>query len=501
MLRPHPSLILLLLACSFNAAAVARDPFSTKRAITAGPYARPNTVEGCGSETVDERIKKPLTLSDVIDLSLCNNPQVRLQWASARTQAAQLGVSESSYFPSLSGPLSASGSRTAVAGTTTPTDQKSIGVTVSYLLYDFGGREASVKVAKQLLVAANATRDDTLRATFLNAVQAYYTLLLARASVAAYQIAETTAEKNFGAAGVRYQAGSGTSFDRLQSQTALSQAKLNRIRAEGDVAKAQGTLANIMGFYATQPFELAVTTESPSDFSATSEPIVAEQDEMIEQDIGKLIDEARKSRPDMRAAEAQIEAAKAQLVVTRAAAMPSISLNASVSQSQSTDTANSSRGQSLGVTVHVPWFSGFRDTYEARAGQGQLEGKVAEGQRVANQIALEVWKAYQTLLTSSQTLRVANDLEASAEQAEKIASGRYRAGVGSILDVLNAQTILANARQQRVTALYDFKISKFVLAQAIGQLDLTLIETKNRVETKNRIETKHREETKNRGAP
>ena len=55
-------------------------------------------------------------------------------------------------------------------------------------------------------------------------------------------------------------------------------------------------------------------------------------------------------------------------------------------------------------------------------------------------------------------------------------AGRYQSGLGNILDVLTAQSILASARQQQISALYTFKVSKFVLAQAIGQLDLTMVD-------------------------
>ena len=100
---------------------------------------------------------------------------------------------------------------------------------------------------------------------------------------------------------------------------------------------------------------------------------------------------------------------------------------------------------------------------------------------LANQIALDVWKAYQTLLTNSQSLLAASDLVASAEQSERMTLGRYKAGVAnmSILDVLNAQSILASARQQRVAALYNFQASRLALVQAIGQLDLTRLNAGN----------------------
>ena len=439
------------------------DLFATKQYVASGPFAGSSDAAMCQRD----KIQKQLTLADVVDLALCNNPQTRSVWASSRVQAAQLGTSLSAYLPTLSGPISVLSSRTRVGATTTESTLKDASVSISYLLYDFGGREADVENSKQLLVAANATRDETLQGVLLTAVQSYYTLFSARASAQSYQIAEVAASKSLDAAQARYQAGTATQADRLQAQTALSQTVLNRIRAEGDAANAQGALANIMGFDANQSFVLLPIQENSPDLAA-------------EQGIGKLIEEARQNRPDLAAAEAQIKAAEAQLVSTKASGLPTFTLNGGITRSESNDgTASISHSNSLGIRIDVPWFSGYRDTYRNRAAQAQLEGKVAERDRLANQIALEVWQAYQALLTNSQALRAADDLVASAVESEKIALGRYKAGVGSILDALTAQSTLASAHQQRVSALYNFQASKFALAQAIGRLDLTLPGIKN----------------------
>ena len=466
MWRYYTGLTVALFECILLAwppvALASFDLFTTKQYVASGPFARSSEI--CRKNL----IQHPLTLGDVVELALCNNPQTHSLWASSRAQVAQLGSSLSSYLPTLAGPISVSSSRSVAGATATDSSQKGISLTISYLLYDFGGREASVENAKQLLLAANATRDETLQTVYLNAVQAYYTLLSSRASVRAFRAAEAAASRSLDAAAARYKAGIATPSDRLTAQTALSQAVLNRIRAEGDAANAQGALANIMGFDATQLFELAPMPE----------PV---PDPVVEQGIGKLIEQARRNRPDLLAAEAQIKAAEAQLAVTKAAGLPTVSLSGSFSQStsQSGGINSTSHGKGLGVTVNVPWFSGYRDTYNNRAAQAQLEGKIADRDSVANQVALDVWKAYQTLLTNSYALRAAGDLLASAEQSEKMTSGRYHAGAGNILDVLAAQSALANAQQQHVSALYNFQASRFALAQAMGQLDLTLLDTKN----------------------
>ena len=462
------SLVLLIalavcqLAVLPRPARAASDMLSTEKYVEPGEF--PQTADS--SQCDRSRINKPLMLADVVQLALCNNPQTRSLWASARTQAATLGVSMSSYLPTLSVSGSGSHNLARTTGQTSTSNSRSISLTASYLLYDFGARAASVENAKQLLVAANATRDATLQANFLTAVQSYYALLSARASVAASQTAEDAARESLAAAKARYQAGVATPTDKLQAQTALSQATLNLITAQGTERSAQGALANIMGFDASQPYTLASVK-------------ISDPDPVVEQDIGKLIEQAREKRPDLTAADAQIKAAEAQLEASRAANMPSVSVSASTS-SQNTTGAPTTNSGSISVSLSVPLFTGFRNTYQIRSSESVLEGKVAARDLLANQVALDVWKAYQNMLTDSQALRTANDLVASAEQSGKMTLGRYKAGVAnlSIVDVLNAQSALASARQQRVTALYNFQSSRLALAQAIGVLDLTQISAK-----------------------
>jgi TolC family type I secretion outer membrane protein len=440
----------------------AADPLSTGDYIEPGMF--PQTADPALCDR--EKIRQPLALNDVVDLTLCNNPQTRSVWASARAQAANVGVGMSAYLPTLSAQASESHNRSNASGNTIEYNSRSAGLTASYLLFDFGGRSATLENAKQLLVAANATRDATLQANFLAAVQAYYALLSARASVDALQVAEASARESLAAAQARYVAGIATPADKLQAQTALSQARLNLITAQGNARSAQGTLANVMGFDASLSFVLVSVPESAPD------PIV-------EQDIGKLIADARQKRPDLQAAEAQIKAAEAQLAATRATGLPSVSLGASSGFQNTGNASPNTNNSSIGVTLSVPLFTGTRNNYQNRAAEMQMEGKVAARDQLANQVALDVWKAYQTLLTNSQSFVAAGDLVGSAEQSERMTLGRYKAGVAnmSILDVLNAQSTLANARQQRVAALYNFQASRLALAQAIGQLDLTRLDT------------------------
>ena len=250
-MRIHPVILLMHVAMILPLNAMARDPFATEDIIERNRLDQAVDVDHCARE----KILSPLTLADVVDLALCNNPQTRSLWASARGQAAQVGVSSAAYLPTLSalGSVSNNQSKTGSQAAVSSISQTA-SLSVNYLLYDFGGRSATLENAKQLLIAANATRDATLQTNFLSAVQAYYALLSARASVQSFQIDELKAQESLAAAQARYQAGVATPVDRLQAQTTLSQARLNRIRGEGEASNAQGTLANIMGFDASQPY-------------------------------------------------------------------------------------------------------------------------------------------------------------------------------------------------------------------------------------------------------
>ncbi len=393
---------------------------------------------------------------EAVDQALCRNPQTREAWANARVQAAQVGVARSDYLPNLDARATAARNRSDGENLNT----RSASLTLSWLLYDFGAREANLENARQLLSAATSTLDATVQSVFLAAMQAYYNAQAARAALSAAQESERASRESLAAAETRYRVGTGTPADRLQAQTAWSQAVLNRIRAEGTLKTALGTLANVMGLGASVPLRLADLQEaSPSA--------------AFERDIESLIAEAKRRRPDLLAAEAQVKAAQANVDYTRAAGRPTLSLGTGPSWQ---DTGSiTTHGNSIGLTLTLPLFSGFDTTYKVRAAQARVEAASARHELISQQVALEVWTNYQNLLTATQTIKTSTDLLASAEQSERVALGRYKAGVGTILDVLNAQSALATARVQRIQAALDWHVSRAALARAVGTLDNRLL--------------------------
>lgn len=439
-------MLCMLLAGTHTLADVMSDPLSTE--------ARLSPPAPCTESLTD----RAFDLIDIVNTALCNNPQTREVWANSKAQAAQLGVVSGGYLPGVSVSVSENQS--------TPGNKlRSLGVNISYLLYDFGARSANLENARQLLISVSATQDNTVQAVFLAAVQAYYQTRSTLAAFDAALISEQAAQESLKVAEARYQSGSTTPADKLTAQTAYSQATLNRITAHGTMKIAQGNLANILGLDANLGVKLA-PGHAPVDIGQN-------KFNEIEQSIVALIETARQNRPDLLAAEASVKAAQAAADAARAAGMPTLSMTAAANQNN--NAGLNTHGSSLGLAVSVPLFSGFTPTYRIRAADAQVETKKAQMDRIRLQVALDVWNAYQNLTTASQNRRTTRDLLSSAEQSERVASGRYRAGAGTMLDLLNAQTILAGARQQRIQADLNWNISRATLAQAMGSLDAQLL--------------------------
>lgn len=458
-MHPRPLFLTLALAASTLASGAmafdSADPFNTD-AITPPRHLLSPMADSSYTPCRELPVEAIYGVLEVVDLALCQNPKTHESWANARAQAAMVGVAQSDFLPGLDGKLAVSRTN----ADTQNTNQSTISLTLSWLLYDFGARSANLENARQLLSAAASTLDASVQTVFLNALQSYYNAQAARAAVSAALESEKASRESLTAAEVRYKVGTGTPADRLQAQTAWSQSVLNRVKAEGTLKNAYGTLANVMGLDASQPLKLAEIGEATPDAS-------------FERDIEALIAEARDRRPDLRAAEAQVKAAQSNIDFTRASGLPTLSLSTGPSW---LDSGNiSSHSSSIGLTLTVPIFSGFNTTYKVRSAQARAEAASAQRDTVRLQVALDVWTAYQNLTTATQTIRTTADLLASAEQSERVALGRYKAGVGNILDVLNTQSALAAARVQRIQAMLDWNVSRASLAKAVGTLDSRLL--------------------------
>jgi outer membrane protein len=458
------SIVLFVAACSTYAQESIwyndNDPLDTQLyTLPKIPDGYRSTNAPCGVVDLD----KPLTLADVAESSLCNNPQTGQIWASARAQAAQLGIAKSAYLPAVTDTVS---NNLAVARPETarsnPTFNLSNSLVASYLLYDFGNRNANLESARQLLLSARATQSSVVQVVLLSATVAYYQVQANIAALEAARQAERAGEESFKAANARYKAGVATPADMLQAQTAYAQLTLARITNEGNLQVAYGNLVNVMGLPANQKVMLV------NNVSETPPNILG--------DVNSLIEQAGQRRPDLVASEAQVKAAIAGINASKAATKPTISVSVS-NGFQDGSQFSSSNNSVLGLNVTIPIFAGYAPTYRIRAAEATADLRAAQRDQLRLQISLDVWNAYQNLRTSLEANAATRVLLDSAEQSYRVALGRYKAGVGNIIDTLNAQSALANARQQHIQAALGANIARATLAQAMGALDNAMIQS------------------------
>jgi outer membrane protein len=468
----HPLATVLAVVALAVSAPAARaqllDVYGTRQDVAATPAGSLASATACGAQHVDER---SLALEDAILLAICSHPQLSRTWSDARAAAAEVGVSKAAYWPTLNATagIERDNLTTGYSGGYSQ-DQRSTSrygmLNLSWVLFDFGKRGATLDRARALLRAANAAHDDALQSVFYDAAQAFYALRDAQAALAAAQAVEHAAQESLAEASARHDGGAGTLGDALQAQTTYRKALLDRVSAEGDLQNAIGTLATTLGADADTPLRIADAEPSPDRDDFT-------------RGISDLIAEAKRHHPKLIAAREKLEAARDEVRAVRAQSLPTISLmgslarnNPSYQQQASFLQLQSSHSNSIGIQISIPLFEGFASGYRVAEAKAQADAQEADVRNTELKVSLDVWKSYQSLQTDTTNLDNSRHLLDTALHSLDIARGRYKAGVGTFTELLNAQSALADARRQRVLAVSKWRIARLKLAESLGRLGL-----------------------------
>ena len=408
-------------------------------------------------------LKQPLNLWIAVDQALCANPQTHTAWASVQYQSALLGESNAAYLPTVSINATLSGNHDKGGITNVQNYSKESGsIALNYLLYDFGNRNALRDQATFALFSSKKSYDNILQSVFFGAVQTYYNLFQAQASLDAYKSAELAAKENLEAAETKVKAGVAIPADKLQARAAYAQAKLTRVSAEGTLSIAKGNFAAALGLDA----QTSLLVTPPSSGHKLALP---------EETLQELINKAKQKRPDLAAVQMDIQTADAALRAARDSGMPTLALTSSINgidTSTASSTVSPTSNSNIGIALSFPIFTGYAITYKIAAAQDQRSIKETIAQSLEKQVALDVYTAYANLMTASNQENLIDDLVVSAHASYDAAFGRYKAGVGTILDVTSSQVVLSSAEQQKISALYSLAVARVALAKALGDNEL-----------------------------
>ena len=426
---------------------------------------RPERSVGAGPRELPAGIaarRTALTLEDVVSLALEGSPDARAAWATARAQAAAYGAARGTWFPTIQGSATATRLKTAaILGRNAVTQtvyQPSASFT--YLLLDLGGRSGAVRAAREGLVAANWTHNSTLQNVVATAAAAYFDYTAAKALLAAQQSTVAQAEANLASAEERRRVGVATIADVLQARTALAQARLDLQTVQGNLLTTRGALAVATGFPATLEYDV--------------DTMVVQRDVRVLSDsVDELITQAVAERPDLAAAQAAYQQARSRVQLARAQRLPSITANGSTGYTKVGGQPGSwADSYTFTLGIQIPLFNGFTWEYNQQQAEAEAEAARARAEGLSQQVVFQVFRSYYALRTAAARVGSAEELLASARESAESARARYQAGVGSLLELLTAESALAGARAQRIQARLGWQAALVQLARDAGVLDL-----------------------------
>ncbi len=409
------------------------------------------------------------TLSELVNIAEQNNPETRVAWENAKARAADLGIAQSTLYPTLAAAALAGSTRLDIffgnSFQRQTVETFSPVFVLDYILFDFGQRSQEISISRGNLLAANFQFNDTHRRVIFQVMQAYYRLLDTKGQMDAAEANLRNAQTVQQAAEARLQNGLATLPDVLEARSAAAQADYDLQAAIGATEIAHGDLANALGASPTGQFnvESIQNIKMPDSIADTVEA---------------SIDKALSQRPDLMQRVAELRAAGAEVSEARRNYFPTLRVDGS-----------GGLARSYGEQIHLPGlYSPTQETWDvqlgltwtifdglarenrlakARADQKQATASVDS---IRNQIENQVWSAYSTARTALRQQKAAAALLAAATESYNAALESYNYGVRSQIDVVSAQRTLADARTADVIARTNLLTGLAALAYQTGDL-------------------------------
>jgi len=445
----------------------------------AGKVSSPAAVADCAArETPREGAAildsaHPYTLAELIDIAEHHNPSTRTIWERAKQKARELGLAKSAYYPELDG-LAVFGDERLINPFPKPLAPRGYvmveipvvrpEVTLQYLIFDFGKREASVDAAKAEKLGAGADVIQVNQALAFRVASAFYQLLTAQERLQAAQDTLRTAQTTQDAAENRLNNGLATLPDVLNARAETAQAVFDEESADGDEKIARVTLTEAVG-------------ADPSPNVVIDSQKSAPLPDRLTMSIDALIDRAMQNRPELMAQTLQIRSAEARIRAARAEYKPQIVLSGSVAQTSVWPAPDfgqlgsaSEPTWSAELGVHWRIFDGGVRKNELLIAESKRREAEDELTAQRDRTTREVWTAYIAFRTALRKHDAAVALLASANASYSASLEAYKYGVKNLVDVVTAEKQLAQARLSSVAARSELFLEAVNLEFATGNL-------------------------------
>jgi len=396
----------------------------------------------------------PLTLEDALTVALKNHPQIteareNLNGAEARTVQAL-----ANYYPQVSFSADWSKGRSFLTPLESikQTEFNSEALCLKQTIYDFGRSSGAVAATRGYREAADKALAATRQDVTLRVRSAFYLLLAAekqvvavRETVKARQDVQRQAQEFFNQ-GIR------SKVELARAEANYFTAKTALIRAENNCELSRVELASAMG---VATLENDVLAEPSPEASALPERSQVRQ-------------EALSNRAELQQLAALKTAVAANLSSAKSGYLPILSGTASVGYA-ARDFPPAGHVWAVGLNLTVPLFSGFSTPGQTREAQAIIGALEARRGNLRLQITREAESAWLSGSEAAARMVSIDKEVTAAKESQFLAEGRYQEGVGSIIEVTDAETLALDAQTASIQAKYDYDISLARLERAVGK--------------------------------
>ena len=405
---------------------------------------------------------KPLSLNDCVGLALRFNPALRSNQATVEAQQARVEQALAAYYPQVNLNTSYNWNTfnfVSLGGTTrsytynwTFVDVFSVGPTLNQTIYDFGRTANSVKINRENVKASEQDLVTTRQTVILNVQQAYFGVLQGQRLVEVAKEIVANTKQHLDQAQGFYQAGTRPKIDVTKAEVDAANAELALIQASNNFAVAQVTLNNAIGF--TRPITFPV--EDILGFAPR------------EYRLEDIVKTAYDQRPEILQIKARQRSQEAAIDLARSSYYPILSGNAQYLLRGYHMPNDMTWDLFFGATLSIPIFTGFSSSNQVAEQRANMRNLISQEEALKLNIRLEAEQAYLSQKQSAEQVRVTEKTVEHAQENYDLARGRYQVGVGSPLEITDAEVQLANAKANYIQALYNYKVAEAKIEKAMG---------------------------------
>ena len=320
-----------------------------------------------------------LSLAELIDIALKNNPQTEKVWANVKRARSVVGIARSREYPHLDGQAMVSHAREVKFPNGPETVFTSYGgeLNLNYLLFDFGENRVAVRAAKENLSAAKWGADFSIQKVVADVAANYYELLSARELLVTKDSSLRDARVILSSAGELRDAGLRSENDYITVKAAVSEILMNLAQQKAIAAIAYGKLLTSLG----------LPTQTKLDVQTNTEGM---QNPLFKEGIETLLSTAEERRADLMARQAALAGMNAQVTRAKLASLPKLRGMAQAGWLEYGKHQGNGYNYNVGLALDVPLFKGFEYTYLKRQAMADAEISAAELKELQNAVALEV---------------------------------------------------------------------------------------------------------------